>query len=94
MREEYNEIHIVDNQLIRNTNYERKFPFTDNCAPSVLEMEREEEPIGVKDELSSFEEARVAFKKYCPPFEDGTIMTIIRFDAVMTEAVDSFKVPY
>lgn len=60
-------------------------------------MVRGQEPIAVEDEILSVEHATVAFKKYrkchCPLFEDNTKMTLIRFDAIVTKAVASFKRP-
>lgn len=95
MREVYDRIYKVDNQGIKNTTYSRKFAFTGICAASVLEMERDEKRVGVLDELFNFEEASLDLKNYrnyhCAPFEDATIMTLICFDVVTTQAVDPIK---
>lgn len=93
---EYDKLYRVDNLGIKNTitGWSLVLPIS---APSVLEMERDEDSNGVVDKLFSFEKTKVDFKKYrkyhCEMFEDATIMNLIRFYAVITEVVD-FLIAY
>lgn len=95
MEESYDKLYRVDKHGFRNTTFWRKYAFIDIFASSVLEIQRDQEFIGVVDEFLSFEEARVACKKcreyHCTPFGDAAIMPLFRIDAVIREAVDSFK---
>lgn len=70
--------------------------FNNICASSAHEMVPYQESTTVKDKLFRFEQTTVALQKYRKydhhSAEDATIMTIVRFDVLITGAIDSLKV--
>lgn len=58
-------------------------------------MEHDQHSYAVVNEIFLVEEAKVAFKKYrkcnCASFQNETLMALICLEAIITEAVDSFK---
>lgn len=96
MEEANDKLYRVNNQGIRHTIYCSLSDVTDICASSVYEIEPDQDPIAVLDELFSFEEAMVVAKKYRKyhraSFEDVAIITVVCFDAIITKAVKSSKV--
>lgn len=95
MRQAYEKLYTVENHGFNNTIYCRKFAFTRFCASSIPEVECDQKSFSVVDEHFRLKEAGVAFKNYrkhhCASFENTIIMSLIHFDAVITEAFDSFK---
>ena len=92
LEEAYRKLYRKLENGTRDTNFWRLAPFSDICTDD----NRDENELETrKDHLFVNEPARIAFKAFrkydLGEKGDASIMSLIRFDAVMTRIIDSFK---